>query len=171
MFLSKFKLTTQGKLPKPKFSAFAKVEPWSVVQAGQYNSGILTIVDEEFDDSFLKSWSWLIGNKTLLIAVSSWGDFIYACSHEKKFFIVLIDQNQKFALGNSLSAVFDKNLASPEFIEQILRPEEFKKATKDTGSLDYGECYAIENQTGLLCKRKVPLFLEIVGQTGAQLHK
>ncbi|GLO63388.1 hypothetical protein MACH09_38960 [Vibrio sp. MACH09] len=169
MFVDKYKLTSQNEFLKPKFSAFTKAEPWTKMKSGQYSSGLITVVDEGFDDSFLRSWSWLIKDKPLLLATTAWGDFIYACGREKKFFIVLVDQFRKFALGNSLSAVFDKNVASPDFMLQILRLNEFDKAMKVVGELEYGECYAIEHKSNLLRKKNISIFLDVLGQTGRQL--
>ncbi len=63
--------------------------------------------------------------------------FFYACSDEIKFFIVLVDQKKKFALGNSLSAVFDKNISSSEFEKEIIRPNLFDQAVEEAGAIQY----------------------------------
>lgn len=169
MFFEKYRLTTPADFPTPKFSRFVASQPWTQMRAGMYNEGLVTVVDEKFDDSFMASWSWLVGDRALLIGALSWGDFFYACSREKKFFIVLADQQKRFALGNSMSAVFDKNIASSEFEEQIVRPTEFNKAVNEAGQLEYGQCYAVDRKTGLRVRKNMTLFLDVLGQTGAQL--
>ncbi len=75
MFLEKYKLTTSLDLPEPKFSRFARGKPWCDVRSGLYNNGVITLFDINFDDSFMNSWSWLIGNRALLIGALCWRDF------------------------------------------------------------------------------------------------
>ncbi|WP_049721653.1 hypothetical protein [Gilvimarinus polysaccharolyticus] len=170
MFFEKYSFTGPTGLPVPKFSGFARGEPWGKMNSGLYSNGLVTIVDQDFDDGFMASWSWLVGDRALLIGFLCWGDFFYACSKEKKFFIVLADQQKRFALGNSLSAVFDKNIASPEFEEQIVRPDEFKKAVVEAGPLEYGQCYIVDRGSSLRVRKKVSIFLDVLGQTGSQLQ-
>lgn len=168
-FFDEYELTEQGG-SKAKFSRFAKIAPWNQLEPGLYNRGIVTVVDESYDDSFLKSWSWLIGDNYLLVGFTCWGDFFYADMDQGEFFIVLSSQQKKYPMGNSFSAVFDMNFSNSKFIEQILLPSLFEEFYIEVGSLKYGEVYYIDRKTGVKTIKDVSITLDILGQTGSQLR-
>jgi hypothetical protein len=66
MFFEKYELSGMG-LSIPKFRSVAKTAPWNEMEAGLYNGGLITVFDYNYDDSFLSSWSWLIGNNVILL--------------------------------------------------------------------------------------------------------
>lgn len=169
MFINQYRLTAEANDNEPLFRPFAKTSPWSDVKAGLYNDGLVTIVDKNFDKKFMESWEWLIGSRYLLIAVFWDGSFVYVCSQEKTFYIVLVDEYKKYPMGNSLVSVFDKNIANDRFIKEILRPDLFEKYKRDVGLLEYGEMYTYSRQKNAPVKRSVSLFLDVAGQTGRQL--
>jgi len=168
MFFDKYKLT-HGIALEPKFRKVAKNSPWNTMSSGLYNRGIVTVFDIEYDDSFLTSWDWLVGNNVILLGGTCWGDFFYADMNEGEFYIVLVDQYKKFPMGNSFSAVFDKNLAVDNFYEQILRPSDFSDFQTQVGQLDYGEFYFNNPRTGARERKSFSLALDVIGQTGRQL--
>ena len=141
------------------------------MEAGLYNDGIITVFDDSYRDAFLLSWEWLIGNNVILLGCTCWGDFFYADMNEGEFYIVLIDQYKKFQMGNSFSAVFDMNLAQEDFQREILRENEFKEFKQQAGALEYGEFYIKNRKTDTPEKKKLSLFLDIIGQTGQQIKR
>lgn len=168
MFFDKYKLTSNG-LSTTKFHAVATRPPWREMKAGLYNSGVITIFDKEYDESFLSSWEWLIGTNNLLIACTCWGDFIYVSLDDGEFYIVLANNYQKFQMGNSFSAVFDMNIANEDFEKEILKLDVFEKYKDILGELKYGELYTYSYQAKAPIKRPISLFLDVAGQTGRQL--
>lgn len=168
MFYDKYKLTSDGFL-HTKFHDVATRSPWTEMSAGLYNHGVITVFDENYDESFLSSWEWLIGNNILLIGCTCWGDFIYVSLTDGEFYIVLVDSHQKFQMGNSFSAVFDMNIANEVFEDEILKLDLFQQYMDDIGELKYGEIYTYSYQKSAPVKRSISLFLDIAGQTGQQL--
>lgn len=169
MFFDEYSLSGVG-LSAPKFRQVAKTSPWNEMEAGMYNEGIITVFDYNYDDSFLSSWNWLVGSNVILLGSTCWGDFFYADMNEGKFYIVLIDQYIKFPMGNSFSSVFDMNLATESFQEQILRLNDFKDFMEQVGKLNYGEFYITNRKKAVKEKRELSLFLDILGQTGRQIQ-
>ena len=169
MFFDKYKISGVG-FSTPKFRQVAKNPPWNEMKSGLYNEGLITIFDCNYDDSFLISWNWLIGNDVILLGCTCWGDFFYADMSEGIFYIVLIDQCKKFPMGNSFSAVFDMNLATDDFQKQILRPNSFKGFMTQAGKLNYGEFYVTNRKSSAKEKKELSLFLDILGQTGQQIR-
>lgn len=167
MFSAKYKLNKE-RGSEPKFRKVAKRSPWNVMDAGLYNEGLITIFDLGYNDSFLSSWNWLIGDNIILIGCTCWGDFFYVDLNNGEFYIVLLDQFKKFQLGNSFAAVFDMNLADENFQKEILRPNDFLSFKEEAGILDYGECYIKDRQTGIKEKRDLSLILDVIGQKGQQ---
>ena len=168
MFFDKYELSGIG-LSIPKFRNVAKTAPWNEMEAGLYNEGLITVFDCNYDDSFLSSWNWLIGNNVILLGCTCWGDFFYADMNEGKFYIVLIDQCKKFPMGNSFTAVFDMNLAAENFQDQILRLNGFNEFMEEAGKLNYGEFYITNRKTSMKEKKELSLFLDVLGQTGQQV--
>ena len=134
------------------------------MEAGLYNDGLVTVFDQEYDDSFLQSWSWLIGNNVILVGATCWGDFFYIDMNDYHFYIVLADQDEKVLMGNSFVSVFDKNLAVEKFQKAILRPEVFDSFKQEFGSLEYGELY-MTNVKGVRSKRNLSVTLAAIGKT------
>lgn len=168
MFFDDYILTQSG-FSEPKFRSVAKKSPWVEMDAGLYNKGVITVFDLNYDDSFLLSWKWLIGDNVILLGSTCWGDFFYADMNEGEFYIVLSDQYKKFQMGNSFSAVFDMNLAADNFKMEILRLDDFQLFQQEAGELEYGEFYANNKKDGKKIKKNLSLTLDVIGQTGRQM--
>ena len=170
MFFDKYVLT-MGGLPEPKFRSVAKKPPWNEMASGLYNEGIITVFDNNYNDSFLSSWEWLIGTNVVLLGCTCWGDFFYADMNEGEFYIVLVNQYKKFQMGNSFSAVFDMNLAAETFQKDILKLNEFALFKEEIGSLEYGNIYVRSRGKGVNETKDLSLVLDVMGQAGKQMKK
>ena len=168
MFLEKYKLTTGG-FPEPKFRRYATAAPWNTLEAGLYNDGLVGIFDKDFDQSFLKSWEWLLGKNVVLLSYTCWGDFFYVDASDSKFYFVIPNDYKRIHCGNSLRAVFDSNLAYDDFINVDLRPDDFSAFQEELGPLEYGKIYVTRASNERVI-RTLSVFLDIAGQTGEQLR-
>lgn len=116
------------------------------IEAGVYNSGALTIFDNNYAQKIeLESWRFLLGNGDFLpVCASGVGDFIVYSIENGTFINIETQTMESSTLELSIEDFFNKFLADDGVIDEVLNSEYVAKVRNATGQeLEYGETYIL----------------------------
>lgn len=125
----------------------ALLELWRTAGIGQYNSGLLSVIDPDRYKEML--WGWLMREEEdpsrLPIALSAFGSIFYyrRLSDEGDEDVTLINPHtsEGAVLVWSLEDFFNETLCDPEFIEDTLEAPLFREALAINGPLATDQMY------------------------------
>jgi hypothetical protein len=125
----------------------ALLELWRTAGIGQYNDGLLSVIDPERYKDLL--WGWLMREEEdpsrLPIAISAFGTIFYyrRLSEEGDEDVASIDPHTSSGdvLVWSLADFFNETLCAPDFIEDTLEAPLFREALAANGRLATDQMY------------------------------
>ena len=122
VFESAFQLTTEA----PGSAAASMLSQAVSARPGLYNFGLISVLDEQAGNTFLKAWSWLLGEEAVALAADWQGHVIFwSPKYAKNYYLnsqicktSFIDKN----IGVAFNTILTKNAVK----EKVLFEKDFK---------------------------------------------
>lgn len=167
-----FQLTTEA----PGLSAASKLSQVVTARPGIYDSGLISILDEQAASAFLRGWSWLLGNDPVALATDWQGHVIFWSPKYASNYYLNTQQGKTAFIDKDVGTLFNTVLTKNGVKEKVLYEKDFEVVLSNVGSLQYGECYYAKpwqmlGGSGSLDsygKGDVEVYLSLTGQT---VHK
>lgn len=115
----------------------------AVPVVGAYNDGLFMIVDEATSKTLLASWSWLIGNDSVALMTTGFGDAFFWKPGEGVYFLGVQQADVEF-VDAEIDWFNTDFLNKPQVIDQVLRQDYLKQLVRLQRPLNYGEVFILE---------------------------
>ncbi|CAM3671218.1 T6SS immunity protein Tdi1 domain-containing protein [Polaromonas hydrogenivorans] len=170
--LSKFERTYNQTDSVSVASAVSKLSPAVSAPAGVYNSGLITVLDDELGRKVLNDWQWLLVDAVGLASTWQGNIFFWSPKHSASFYLDTQRGKTTF-VEESVDVLFNVFLTREGIGKDVLLEDSFGVIHAREGDLNYCECYIAKpwqmlggsGELDTFGKGDMEVYMSLTGQT------
>jgi hypothetical protein len=170
--LSKFEQTYTQTGSVSVAAAASKLSPEVSAPAGVYNSGLITVLDDELGRKLLDDWQWLLVDAVGWASTWQGNIFFWSPKHGASFYLDT-QQGKTTFVETSVDGLFNTFLTKEGIRKEVLLEELFGNIHAREGDLEYCECYIAQplqmlggsGELDTFGKGDMEVYVSLTGQT------